>query len=71
MIEEDDELRRAAEELGIDLSQGLKKKEPVLTEDEAAAGRPRSWPATRNSPWNRRPKKRRRSKSNDRISRTA
>ena len=25
MIEEDDELRRAAEELGIDLSQGLKK----------------------------------------------
>ncbi|MBE3075509.1 MAG: DNA-directed RNA polymerase subunit beta, partial [Actinobacteria bacterium] len=28
MIEEDDELRRAAEELGIDLSQGLKKQEP-------------------------------------------
>ncbi|MHB0867198.1 MAG: DNA-directed RNA polymerase subunit beta [Thermoleophilia bacterium] len=28
MIEEDDELRRAAEELGIDLSQGLKKIEP-------------------------------------------
>ncbi len=37
MIEEDDELRRAAEELGIDLSQGLKKKEAPQSEDEAAA----------------------------------
>ncbi|MCL4472897.1 MAG: DNA-directed RNA polymerase subunit beta [Actinobacteria bacterium] len=35
MIEEDDELRRAAEELGIDLSQGLKKKEGPGVEGEA------------------------------------
>ena len=41
MIEEDDELRRAAEELGIDLSAGLKKEEgpeeaaEVKSEEEA------------------------------------
>ena len=37
MIEEDDELRRAAEELGIDLSAGLKKEKPSAEDSEAAA----------------------------------
>ncbi|MFA6001834.1 MAG: DNA-directed RNA polymerase subunit beta [Thermoleophilia bacterium] len=37
MIEEDDELRRAAEELGIDLSAGLKKEKPSAEDSEASA----------------------------------
>jgi len=37
MAEEDDELRRAAEELGIDLSAGLKKEKPSAEDSEAAA----------------------------------
>jgi DNA-directed RNA polymerase subunit beta len=36
MIEEDDELRRAAEELGIDLSQGLKKERGETLDEEEA-----------------------------------
>jgi len=38
MIEEDDELRRAAEELGIDLSAGLKKEKPSDEDSDAAVG---------------------------------